>query len=136
MLVSVLARPIVTGLITTGIDAPFWEEMAACPICEKAASVRDIAVVEEAQPAAIASVCTDCEHGFLRRRPRREWYHRFYRQDWDQSGRDQSPVDSIGQPRQDKVLEFCRARLPEGASILDVGAGFGASLLSFRDAGF
>src|SRR5215217_2218587 len=107
MLASVLNRPIVTGLITTGIDACFWEELAGCPICEKADYVRDIAVVEESETAAIASVCTDCEHGFLRRRPRREWYHHFYREDWDQSGRDQSPVGPMGHWRHDKVLEFC-----------------------------
>jgi len=134
MLAFVTTSPLLAGLQGAFVDPSQWETLDTCPICRRSECLRDVGVVEG---GTIASVCLDCEYGFLRRRPVNEWYDRFYSKEWDQSGR--SSVENSrnrGTKPNARPLKFCAGHLPRNAHVLDVGAGFGSILLAFRGQGY
>src|SRR5207253_2801608 len=99
--------------------------------CGRAESLRDVGIVEGTALSAVSSVCLDCEHGFLRRRPTSQWFDQFYSKAWDQSGQDRLEKGKTGMQPDPKVLQFCAPHLSGPTDVLDVGAGFGRSLLAF-----
>ena len=108
--------------------------LEACPVCGLGDHLRDIGMIEGTETGAIAAVCVDCQLGFFRRRPRPEWFDRYYEEEWDTEGQESLPAR---QPRpRTKVADFCAPHLPEGATVLDMGAGFGRDLLAFAERGF
>jgi 2-polyprenyl-3-methyl-5-hydroxy-6-metoxy-1,4-benzoquinol methylase len=137
MFASVTSQPFITGLRVAFVDPTLWEELDLCPVCRRAEYLRDIGTVEGKALGTVASVCLDCEHGFLRRRPVKEWYDRFYSQEWDQEGhawaeKRQGGTRSGPDPY---PLKFCADHLPAHSNVLDVGAGFGEILLPFQKHG-
>lgn len=134
MLALVTTSPRLAGLHGAFVEPDQWEELSHCPICQQSTHLRDVGIVER---GTIASVCLDCEYGFLRKRPIRDWYERFYSSEWDQHG--QSKVGGstkvIKPKRNPRAFNFCSDHLPPKSSVIDVGAGFGKILLAFRDKG-
>jgi 2-polyprenyl-3-methyl-5-hydroxy-6-metoxy-1,4-benzoquinol methylase len=91
--------------------------------------------VEGESLGTVVSVCLDCEHGFLRRRPSKEWYDRFYLRDWDQAGQKSAAENGIRFPPNVDTFNFCAPHLLNNSEVLDIGAGFGSLLLPFRNHG-
>lgn len=75
------------------------EEVKTCPACTDGQDQHLIAVAEgkEARGIALAR-CGACSHVYLSRRPSKDWYQRYYADEWD-TGRltksDQSPTARI-----------------------------------------
>jgi 2-polyprenyl-3-methyl-5-hydroxy-6-metoxy-1,4-benzoquinol methylase len=132
--VTVLAAPVLHGLDAASVPAEGWEELTACGACGESGGLRDVIVVSGAsEPGTAVSACARCEHVQLRRRPTQDWFDEYYASQWDARGRDSEQTRT---PVSDKVASFCAPHLPEGARVLDVGAGFGSQLLGFRGLGF
>ncbi|MDA0164754.1 class I SAM-dependent methyltransferase [Solirubrobacter ginsenosidimutans] len=133
MNVSVVGAGRLGQLRATAIPADGWQELTACPICGEAEHVFDVARIDPGGP--ITAACAACEHGFLRRRPTESWVAGYYASEWDAAGRaltDRRPVTVKPDP---KMAKLAGDRLPAGAAVLDVGAGFGQQLLGFQQAG-
>lgn len=135
MLASVLTDPFLTEFKTVSVESRFWEELQVCPICERAEYLRDIAIIEGESLATVTSVCVDCEHGFLRRRPSKEWFNNFYSREWDQVGQSKVKRNNKAVRPDNKVLQFCSPPLLPRSNVLEVGAGFGKFLLAFKEQG-
>jgi 2-polyprenyl-3-methyl-5-hydroxy-6-metoxy-1,4-benzoquinol methylase len=135
VLALVTRRPSIPGLRTAFVDASLWEELSLCPICRRDEYLRDIGTVEGESLGTVVSVCLDCEHGFLRRRPSKEWYDRFYLRDWDQAGQKSAAENGIRFPPNVDTFNFCAPHLLNNSEVLDIGAGFGSLLLPFRNHG-
>jgi 2-polyprenyl-3-methyl-5-hydroxy-6-metoxy-1,4-benzoquinol methylase len=137
MLALVTSQPFITGLRAAFVNPSLWEELSLCPICRRAEYLRDVGSVEGGALGTIASVCLDCEHGFLRRRPVKEWYDRFYSHEWDQDGHAWAEASKAGTRSgpDPYPLKFCAGHLPVQSNVLDVGAGFGEILVPFRKQG-
>lgn len=136
MYLEVIGRPSLSGLRSAIVDVDAWDRLSTCPICG-GENCPQVSRVEGVSLGAVSSVCLDCRYGYLSRRPSRAWIHDFYQHSWDQTGRERCCEDRAAarvapDPR---AWDFCREALPEQATILDVGAGFGALLQSFRSAG-
>jgi SAM-dependent methyltransferase len=114
------------------VDPGSWEELSACQVCGGSDALVDLAAVEASATGALVTVCLDCEHFFKRRRPTSSWLDHYYAQDWDQQGK---PTTKRVKARP-KVLDFCDEHLPDGARVLDMGAGFGRDALAFQEAGY
>jgi SAM-dependent methyltransferase len=137
VLVVVREAPLLGPLRSAAVPAADWEELTDCPICGRGEDVRDVAVVEGAELGAILAACVDCEHLFLRRRPRGAWLDAFYADDWDSVRGASGDGLAARRPRPaDKVAGFCDSDLPDGARVLDIGAGLGDQLLGFRERGY
>jgi len=135
MLASVTTRPVHSGFRTALVDPSSWEELLVCPICQQSEFLRDIGIVEGESRAAVTSVCMDCEHGFLRRRPSKEWFDQFYSREWDQRGQSLVKDNKVAVPPNAKVLTFCAPYLLACSNVLEVGAGLGSFLLAFKEQG-
>jgi hypothetical protein len=137
MLALVTHQPFLSGLRESFVDTEFWEELDSCPICKRSEHLRDVGSVQGEVLGTAANVCLDCEYGFLRRRPRRQWYDRFYASEWDQDGKTWVKTGQVNDYH--KVdpgpFIFCSSHLPPQTNVLDVGAGFGRVLLPFRSHG-
>jgi SAM-dependent methyltransferase len=130
-MLSVTSRPFLTNLRTTTVAPEAWETLTSCPQCGQGGGVRDVADIHG---GAIVSACVDCESVFMRRRPTSRWFDEFYAKRWDRRGHAEAPLRAAPAPLT-KVARFCAPFLAPGAHVLDVGAGFGATLLGFREAG-
>ena len=134
MQASVTTSPLLAGLRSVAIDPQDWETLNRCPICQRSDYLRDTAVVDR---GSIATVCLDCEYGFLRRRPVRAWYERFYSKEWDRDGQGRVGRRAAKRPKVNtRAADFCAGHLMPGSTVLDVGAGFGSILLAFQARGF
>jgi SAM-dependent methyltransferase len=130
-MLSVTSRPFLTNLRTTRVAPEAWETLTACPLCGDGGGVRDVADIRD---GAIVSACVGCESVFMRRRPTSRWFDEFYAQQWDQRGHAEAPTRAAPKPLT-KVAQLCAPFLAPRAHVLDVGAGFGGTLLGFREAG-
>lgn len=127
--------------MTTRVPAEAWETLHACPLCGSADYLKDAVVV---RAGTIVTACTDCEYVFMRRRPSSSWFEEFYARIWDHGGREGLKQKTSKQLLRKKasahhpnpkVERFCAPYLPPGSRVLDVGAGYGESLLAFQVAG-
>ena len=66
----------------------------------------------------------------------RAWYEQFYSKEWDQQGRRLVKGHEKRVKPKRSALDFCADHLTSGANVLDVGAGFGAILLAFKERGY
>jgi SAM-dependent methyltransferase len=129
-MLEITSKPSLRGMWFTEVPASSWQTLSECPLCLSDADVCDLVVIEE---GSIFAACTSCEHIFSRRRPSTNWLDHYYSAEWDRLGRNDS---SLGHHSDEKVLNFCRSFLPEGARVLDSGAGFGSQILGFKNAGY
>jgi SAM-dependent methyltransferase len=132
---DVVRVPVLSGLRVEYVQPYAWEELDACPLCRRADHVLDVGIVEASEEGAVLAACRACRHGFMRHRPTSTWFDHFYAQEWDRHGRELVESDARTVRPDPKVVRFCAAELPGRARVLDVGAGFGAQLLAFREAG-
>lgn len=132
MHVAVTHSPLLGGLRAAYLEESAWQQLSACPVCATAAHLVTVGVVEAQVRGLVTTTCTDCAVVFLSRRPSTSWFDRFYADSWDSSGR-QKGVKKRRTNR--KVADFCGDQLPESARVLEVGLGFGAELLAFRERG-
>lgn len=135
MIAEVIDEPLVRGLRPAVVEPESWRELDACPVCGASEHLRDVGAVEAKRPGSIVSVCTDCHHGFRRRRPSVDWFDRYYAHGWDAPGQEAAARGAIAVVPKGKVVDFCAGHLPERSRVLDMGAGFGADLLGFRERG-
>ena len=124
-----------SGLRVEYVGSDDWEELDACPLCRRRDDLLDVGIVEASEQGPVMAACRACLHGFMRRRPTTAWFDDFYAQEWDQHGRELLESDARTVRPDPKVVRFCTAELARRARVLDVGAGFGAQLLAFREAG-
>ncbi len=133
---KVLGRPVLAGLRTASVEGGAWEELEVCPLCGRADGWRDVSRIEGQCLGVVTSACLGCRFGFLRRRPTRAWAEEFYRSAWDQAGqRRAASLHPEAIEPDPGAYRFSTAHLKPASKILDVGAGFGSSLLAFQRAG-
>jgi SAM-dependent methyltransferase len=135
MQVEIRSRPFLTLFRPVEVPNADWRDLNHCVVCQSSEFLRDVVTVRAESPAAVLSVCLDCEHGFVRRRPRTSWFERYYTSDWDTAGREDVSTRSRDVVPDAKVLDFVREFLPQSSAVLDIGAGFGDRLIPFRDSG-
>lgn len=131
MHVRVLSDPVLGELREATVEDGAWEELHACPICDRGDRLLDVARIEAVTPGATLAVCLDCDHYFKRRRPTTAWLESFYADEWDAQGRERARPKK---PRS-ASLRFCEEFLAPGSRVLDMGAGFGRDIVPFKQAG-
>lgn len=136
MRVEVTQDPVLGGSLRVAHPpAEAWDEVTACPVCDRAEHLRLVARIEGTSAGTAISACLDCQHLFLSRRPSASWLKEYYARDWDRSGQERLEKRVAEILPTSKVADFCAAQLEPGSTVLDVGAGFGSNLLGFREAG-
>lgn len=131
---AVRGEPVLGRFRVAHVPDEDWAERRDCPACGSAAHLRDVGIVEGRERGPITAVCLECHLVFLRRRPLPEWFDRYYAEEWDAAGQDKW---RSRRPRaRHTVVDFCSPHLADGASVLDMGAGYGQDLLGFAERGY
>ena len=99
-----------------------------CPCCE--ASLEPVVTMSgTVGPSIEVGACPRCGYVGYIDRPTEQWFADFYTSDWDAKGKpvfaDIQPGQKIEGPMHPAVGMVARANVPKGATILEVGAGFG-----------
>ncbi len=126
----------VPGLVACTVGSDHWEELDRCPLCNNCLNSTTLSSVLQPNGGGLSlgpkmSICSECQFGYLSRRPTEKWIDSFYASEWDQKGQNIIPNVPINL----KAYDICKGDLGEESRVLEVGAGFGGMLLPFRDAG-
>jgi SAM-dependent methyltransferase len=114
---------------------PLQESCPACGSRERPELV--VAVGGKTFEAALKVVaCRRCLHVTYDRLPTQAWAEKFYRQTWDQYGRQKVVHEQIEPQAPSRWPHFLALNVPKDARILDFGCGFGKGLLGLQALGY
>lgn len=118
-----------------GAAEPRMIDYALCAVC--AASMLPVSCLtnREGEKFLTLGLCPQC--GFFQhsKRPPKDWYAHFYRKVWDPKGHQESDWPKDVPPRLEVLKNVYGYALP-GQRVLEIGSGWGACLLAFKQAGF
>jgi SAM-dependent methyltransferase len=137
MNIDVTGEPILRGLRAHFISPDYeWRSVRDCASCGTSEGIFDVAAVKSIKEVSlVTSVCRRCGYGFHSRRPQAQWYRDFYASQWDKAGRANEP-DPKSLPPGTKILDICEPFLGPKGDVLEIGCGFGQSLLGFQRRGY
>lgn len=119
-----------SGWRPVAMDMPL-EHVAHCPCC--GVQPEPIAGIYCGQ-VVVVSQCQSCGWLGYATRPRQEWFDQFYASDWDGEGQ-MAQVD-LSRCATHPIATIVPQLAKPGASVCDVGCGFGVALYQLRKLGY
>ncbi len=108
-----------------------------CPACTGDLLELVRLVDAKSRPVLVRSICGRCHLVVLARGPTRAWIDRYYREKWDHLPGNAAVHDRSTNDAPLRAFErHCPGASRAASRVLDIGAGYGMALRSFRDAGF
>lgn len=115
-------------------DANSWET-TSCLVCGKDDHLKDVVKQEGTYEGSVISICTNCQFVFRRRKPSEAWVREYYKNNWDQEGAENVKHNRVNKEPNYTTLNFVGSALKPNARVLEIGAGFGDTAVTFKKAG-